>query len=112
MSNQTEIETPATSAKHTPGPWRISDNGKAIVGRSHSDTVVFTSNGERMISSTANANLIAAAPELLDVARECTAWFELDRFRDRTVRATESEVGRNMLKALANAIAKAEGRSK
>jgi hypothetical protein len=50
-----------TAPQHSPLPWRISDNGLAIVGRTHSDTVVFSSNGESMINGEANAAYIVRA---------------------------------------------------
>ncbi len=80
MADQTIAENKAT---HTPGPWRKgemcggtisieADNPGATVGRIH---VYYNGNSS---PSEANANLIAAAPDLLAA---CKAML-LDRTRD------------------------------
>lgn len=65
------------TTKHTPGPWTVSDNhGKryiepvgdnapvAMICRGHDDAY------------SANANLIAAAPELLEALEDCQTALE------------------------------------
>ena len=69
--------------KHTPGPWMIdrhADNGELVV-RCHSDKKIvancqtdFYSSGSReklMIEIQANAQLLAAAPEMLEALSRC-----------------------------------------
>lgn len=55
---------------HTPGPWAVGDKRGVWAG-----PVVMAGNGRRGIAfvcgeSDANANLIAAAPDLLDAVEE------------------------------------------
>jgi len=54
---------------HTPGPWGLRHSGKTVVSLPHTSPeareVIACS-----IENTANARLIAAAPELLDALRD------------------------------------------
>ena len=62
--------------KHTPGPWRIGTpgpNGCYTVGTKRGlMTAMIThsiNHADQAVEATANANLIAAAPELLDIVQ-------------------------------------------
>ena len=70
-----------TESTHTPGPWRIGDAGNTVFGPpngSPSPERVATVHGgtrdqvaiDRALIMKANARLIAAAPELLKIARD------------------------------------------
>lgn len=88
-------------SKYTPGKWEA-----ATYAGDH----VVTSNGELIIEcstphvsdrdAAANAQLIAAAPDLLDACKEAAAEVEL----------IKSMTSGRVLEILLNAIAKAEGR--
>lgn len=92
--------------KHTPGPWfsAYDDNGFYEIGsESVSLRLAFTyGEGE---TDEANARLIAAAPDLLDVVKEANA--ELERLNDPRGFVSMRQM-RIMEKARA-AIAKATG---
>lgn len=67
--------------KHTPGPWHTGGYSSRIIyagdGFAVADATVF--HGRHEGEHEANARLIAAAPELLDVLQEvtrCLAWHE------------------------------------
>jgi hypothetical protein len=93
-------------AKHTPGPWRITEGHRDRIIRAidsdGDDTVIAEVHWWAMAGaaeSIANARLIAAAPELLEACKFAFA-------------AMNSEDGRKRAEqALIAAIAKAEGRS-
>lgn len=70
-----------TEPTHTPGPWRIGDAGNTIFGPKNgnpSPERVATIHGgkidqsacDRLLTMQANARLIAAAPDLLRIARD------------------------------------------
>ena len=90
------------SARHTPGPWRVGDAGSTVFGASGARPLMVASITHRIApdaTQRANARLIAAAPELLDVLRkvadECKA-FGLHGW---------------LVADIHDAVAKAEGRS-
>ena len=63
--------------KHTPGPWKIGTpppNGEQTVGTDQGLMVAVATTGVG-VKTKANAHLIAAAPELLDVLEELVAEF-------------------------------------
>lgn len=58
------------SAKHTPGPWMPHhDKGRLYVETHRDDVICMVAKGLGTQEDQANANLIAAAPELLKVLR-------------------------------------------
>ena len=95
-----------SDAKHTPGPWVIllDDDAIEIVGNADERSVPVadimldehTSFAPQMIEAVANANLIAAAPDLLEVLEQC--------FLMKTVLIREG-----MYQMVKDAIAKAKG---
>jgi len=63
--------------KHTPGPWKIGTpppNGEQTVGTDQGLMVAVATTGAG-VQTKANASLIAAAPDLLDVLEELVAEF-------------------------------------
>lgn len=100
------------SAKHTPGPWRITDDGRIVCYPESLETGVLSSqlpDGEK----EANAHLIATAPDLTDHGR-----FLLNRLEEFEHELLDDEVAREFMghvsPAIArfrDAIAKAEGSS-
>ena len=56
-----------TNETHTPGPWNVYFDDEGVVIRAGGDVMGMIINGLRM---EANARLIEAAPELLQVARD------------------------------------------
>lgn len=84
---------------HTPGPWKLSESAsRCILGKSNGGgwmTVCVVQNTQSE-HYEANARLIAAAPDLLEAAKDLLA------AKDKT--------NQSLRDALAKAIAKAEGR--
>ena len=62
-------------SKHTPGPWRIDDEYAGLLEQDqhrfwiNADIHIAYVDGPRNAERTANAHLIAAAPELLEALR-------------------------------------------
>jgi hypothetical protein len=94
------------SAQHTPGPWRIDSHteGVYIVNtiRSEAQPVARTV----APNSVANAHLIAAAPDLLNVAHAASHALKSYEYGNAS-----PELARTCAAALDEAIAKAEGRT-
>jgi hypothetical protein len=61
-------------AKHTPGPWVVNDIGDVRTGDGQ-DRFIASVFGRGLEEKTANARLIAAAPELLHELEEITHLF-------------------------------------
>lgn len=95
LSNGSGLATgEAVAVKHTPGPWRVAappdkvctdyrDEGGSMLDSNwapggHAKTIVTCERRSWMAEGEefANAQLIAAAPELLQVMRECEAYFD------------------------------------
>lgn len=104
------------TVKHTPGPWRVGAppdkvctnyGGEADIAKGGWGKVIVTCKRSSWMGEGegfANAQLIAAAPELLEALKELADYHSADLTSD-----FGNEAGR-MRNALA-AIAKAEGRS-
>ena len=104
--------------RHTPGPWFVAAQNDALVIRR-----ITTANGDIVAKldytpheiCAANANLIAAAPELLQVST--AAWHLCESLLANHVEVREfypgptGELISEVRDALKAAIAKAEGRS-
>jgi hypothetical protein len=63
------------TTKHTPGPWAVADVGEVVVcatGRTLCDVYSSPATGDEQ--ADADANLIAAAPDLLE-ALEAAHWW-------------------------------------
>lgn len=90
---------------HTPGPWIAY---RRLVVESNKDAVAIVNMARPVVQAHADANLIAAAPDLLAALREIVAMTDEDtgtfRKRGGTYRGLVGIVA-------ANAIAKAEGRA-
>ena len=68
---------PPAQPIHTPGPW-IATNDDRVVVRSDNQTIAQVFGYGLALRAQANARLIAAAPELLEVAEEAlTALFNI-----------------------------------
>lgn len=62
------------TSRHTPGPWRIGDAGFTVFGPPKPGALPETI---APVKNRANARLIAAAPDLLDVLAEMLADAEI-----------------------------------
>jgi hypothetical protein len=79
-------------AKHTPGPWTVSEewDGTSIKAGQFHVTHTIQSCGfhepevDKAVTQ-ANARLIAAAPELLQAAKDFVEWFECSRIGDKPI---------------------------
>jgi hypothetical protein len=97
-------------SKHTKGPWKASkrgaytdyDGNSVVILGDDMRVAVVHHHGDR--SSTANARLIAAAPEMLEALERCLGYIE----RDETTHGRNFPEG-NVARA---AIAKARGETK
>jgi len=66
------------SAKHTPGPWKAHATGFARSGSPEFE-IHYSDDGEcvaEIVHGEANAHLIAAAPELLEIARQVVEGYD------------------------------------
>lgn len=64
--------------KHTPGPWTYRKKLHALHGNSDLFEIHWSSEGEctaEIVHGEANARLIAAAPEMLNLLKELEEWF-------------------------------------
>lgn len=95
--------------QHTPGPWKIGTpppNGEQTIGTQKGLMVAVATTGANT-PTEANANLIAAAPELLEALQDFLNWSDSVYYGEDTRR----ELVRAKDKASA-AIAKATGEQK
>ena len=120
--------------KHTPGPWRLTESGDAIVSADGGTLIVETGQAywknleaaaagassdiakRHLPQVRANARLIAAAPELLEALKACEK--ELDTWHNWQLasnpnypKSDGAHVVREVLCASRAAIAKAEGKA-
>lgn len=94
------------TTEHTPGPWQLADNDETIVvtealdaeGNCEIIADVLTAPGKARPCDFANARLIAAAPDLLEIVRDL-------------VSDCEGTVNPGFYRLAVNALAKAEGRA-
>jgi hypothetical protein len=98
-------------SKHTPGPWYVGINESVIDSPAGEKFLGIGTDGERTIcrvsqlatqdaEDEANAQLIAAAPDLLIACQRALNWIELHAGEDW---------GKKIQERMRNAIAKAEG---
>jgi hypothetical protein len=87
-----------TEQKHTPGPWHV-DYAQGIIAAD--GTVVAYVESDHSDTPTPDGNLIAAAPDLLEAAKQALQVFVDQRWDDDLSAA----------KSLKAAIAKAEGKA-
>lgn len=100
-------------SKHTPGPWKwveIDPKDKdwgacEIATDDASDKMI-----ARIVLGTANARLIAAAPDLLESARWALDFLRATK-RDCPQNGAQDEAWVTFIRHLEKAIAKAEGRN-
>lgn len=112
MSNETKQ---SSAARHTPGPWYLADLGRGKIGIQKHEAGIISRIAvchpemladEHGGSATANARLIAAAPDMLEALKEIYALYERAVTSDGEIFLDESKTG-EIARA---AIAKAEGR--
>lgn len=100
---------------HTPGPWKMikgadDDETRCAVVQDNGDkewliaTVENGAPGDCLATESANAHLIAAAPDLLAALKELAAYLQIEE-----IWTIEAEVA--MVDRAEAALAKAEGRS-
>jgi hypothetical protein len=92
-----------TQATHTPGPWEISKNEAGELDICEAGAGNMLADLAKCKNAEANARLIAAAPEMLEIARWSCAWAN----GWRPSKAQKRQHYENCLAA----IAKAEGRA-
>lgn len=102
----------ATEQTHTPGPWKVFGSFKNIVHQMGDKFEVLAEIKYPLFSmnvgeAKANARLIAAAPELLELLR----WAEERNRNYTTINSSALYDERTWGEAVKQAIAKAEGRA-
>jgi len=120
MSKASEQEN---KARHTAGPWRVIE-GTGRRADENSYGVISDADGGVLVAEAyitgvekpakANANLIAAAPEMLDACIKAIACIDADRIRLRELNGgvlddEDSFSTNEAIELLANAVAKAKG---
>jgi hypothetical protein len=97
--------------QHTPGPWKIRSigvNGSQTVYAMRNDVATAYDRAPMVKGECeANAQLIAAAPELLEALQEALAWCEIDATDEDGF--PSQEMLENRVEILREAIAKATG---
>jgi hypothetical protein len=71
--------------KHTPGPWSVAIGDGCFVVETNDAFIRFVIHGSNQEGDEANARLIAAAPELLQAAKDFVEWFECSRIGDKPI---------------------------
>ena len=90
-------------SKHTKGKWEVSEkNGLQVITRD-GETIAYTETCTGLEKDEANAQLISAAPELLEACKKALSIIEYLGEEHNTTAGEEEE------KLLKQAIAKAEG---
>ena len=90
-------------AKHTPGPWIVTEYSAGMIcvaGPDHKDLCAVGYNRTEGRDDVANAHLIAAAPAMYEALKGMLEWAR---------RVKQNNPGPEVMEAL-NAIARAEGR--
>ena len=82
------------TAKHTPGPWKLSDTYYCPQSQTQARQITTTDDDPTQIikfdsfrTSPANAHLIAAAPEMLEALSDILSWPALANCPDSKVAA-------------------------
>ena len=96
-------------SKHTPGPWKVEPHSSHEMAFLVTSTAPQSVGGDRTVmvtkfASRDDAHLIAAAPDLLEVAKECEAYF-------RPMAEDGQYLAQQRIDHIRAAIAKAEGGS-
>jgi len=87
--------------KHTPGPWKV--GGTRITVYTQDGLTIATAKRYDGLDAEANAQLIAAAPELLKACKSVIQWYEDSGNTDPAIGSVE------LWSQCKKAIAKAEG---
>jgi hypothetical protein len=94
------------TSQHTPGPWRIGDAGFTVFGPPKpgalAETIAPTKN-------RANARLIAAAPDLLEVLGDVLPWLQKAEAEGVFANCAAPQGGRRAIERARAAIARATG---
>jgi len=80
--------------QHTPGPWHVSQRAKHCIaanGRDHNKTIAVMKNTHND-DWKANAQLIAAAPELLEACYKVLASYKTDDLESYAIPAIEQAI--------------------
>lgn len=67
---------------YTPGPWHVSNEGKLVIRDDEWFVPVATAGYATNDEELATANLIAAAPDLLEALQACLGWVNNGVARD------------------------------
>lgn len=97
------------SAKHTPGPWKLSLGSEYVINGGNGQNVFLIGNDRRAIPSTDDARLILAAPDLLACLIDAVQSLE---FAAPIIEAPEKSAYRETIAQARAAIAKATGGAK
>jgi hypothetical protein len=95
-----------TNTQHTPGPWRIGDAGFTVFGPPKPGALPETI---APVKNRANARLIAAAPELLEVLEDVLPWLQKAEAEGVFANCAAPQGGLRAINRARAAIAKATG---
>lgn len=98
----------ALRSPHTPGPWEVYCDGFSVAAEDGHIVSTYVE-GNTDDECSANARLIAAAPELLEALQDAILFVDLVRLRARRLRESEQEIeAQDCLDKARAAIAKAQ----
>lgn len=101
----------STQAKHTPGPWEISQNEAGELDICEEGAGDMLADLAKCKNAEANARLISAAPEMLDALRVTLHRAEQARHSSEQLGPIAAEWLDGIITEARQAIAKAEGRA-
>ena len=93
-------------AAHTPGPWKVTSYGDGQYSIKNNNDVGYEEGNIPELEDLANASLIASAPDLLKERDELKEHL----FKSQVFISNQGLVNAELLEALKEAIAKAEGK--
>lgn len=83
---------------HSAGPWRVTESDNYVADPETKSFKVISADGETICDNASyyphpvleqDANLIAAAPEMLDALRLAIEWMEFEHIRDKLYSVVE-----------------------
>lgn len=90
--------------KGTPGPWTVNEIGQHWNNKSLTHLeITFGEDGECICDTVyqrADANLMAAAPELLEALQDCVEWLEINAYSGTAEHAAIENARAAIAKAL------------
>ena len=97
--------------KHTPGPWRYEPETKTVRSVPQNYWLATMDGFDGAVDNNANARLIAAAPELVDVLQEMTERYaNLERLYFKALNLLDRSETNGTINRAQNLLARIEGK--